>query len=203
MIKALLYKDLINLKKYARIMLLLGVVVSFIFKGQGSSLILLIYASSLLLTSMMQDETEHFWRRAISDKGRSRALIGEKYILLAILLSATTVIGIALETIISLVFGMEMNAAEMVAEILGGLALAVFSSSFSIPLTIKFGTEKARLITLFCYMVPVVLAIWFMPQLEGFSLTVTAVAVITALLIVALVVSSYIISLRLFGEKDY
>ena len=39
MIKALLYKDFNALKRYARIMLVVAVVCSFIFKEEGSSLI--------------------------------------------------------------------------------------------------------------------------------------------------------------------
>ena len=85
MIKALLYKDFNALKRYARIMLVVAVVCSFLFREEGSSLIVMIYSASLMLTTMAIDEREHFLRRAISDSGRNKAIVGEKYILLFIL----------------------------------------------------------------------------------------------------------------------
>ena len=88
MIKALLYKDFNALKRYAKIMLVVAVVCSFLFKDEGSSLIVMIYAASLLLTTMAIDEREHFLRRAISDSGRNKAIVGEKYILLFLLVMA-------------------------------------------------------------------------------------------------------------------
>ena len=82
MIKALLYKDFNALKRYAKIMLVVAVVCSFLFKDERTSLIVMIYAASLMLTTMAIDEREHFLRRAISDSGRNKAIVGEKYILL-------------------------------------------------------------------------------------------------------------------------
>ena len=72
-------------------------VCSFLFKDEGSSLIVMIYAASLLLTTMAIDEREHFLRRAISDSGRNKAIVGEKYILLFLFVMVVVVILLILE----------------------------------------------------------------------------------------------------------
>ena len=104
MIKALLYKDFNALKRYAKIMLVVAVVCSFLFKDEGSSLIVMIYAASLLLTTMAIDEREHFLRRAISDSGRNKAIVGEKYILLFLLVMAAVVISLILEVAMAIIY---------------------------------------------------------------------------------------------------
>ena len=55
MIKALLFKDINALKRYARLLLVMAVVCSFLFKDQGSALIVMIYSASLMLTTMAID----------------------------------------------------------------------------------------------------------------------------------------------------
>ena len=139
MIKALLYKDFNALKRYARIMLVVAVVCSFIFKEQGSSLIVMIYSASLLLTTMAIDEREHFLRRAISDSGRNKAIVGEKYILLFILVMAAVVISIILEMVMAVIYKRSIEWRSMIIIMLSGFALTSFSGGTTIPLTLKYG----------------------------------------------------------------
>ena len=94
MIKALLFKDINALKRYARLLLVMAVVCSFLFKDQGSALIVMIYSASLMLTTMAIDEREHFLRRAISDSGRKKEIVGEKYILLLMLVGIAGVLSL-------------------------------------------------------------------------------------------------------------
>lgn len=202
MIKALLYKDFNALKRYARIMLVVAVVCSFLFREEGSSLIVMIYSASLMLTTMAIDEREHFLRRAISDSGRNKAIVGEKYILLFILVMTAAIISIALEIVLSVVYKMQILWENLSFLILAGIALTSFSGGTTIPLTLKYGAEKARIILLLCYMVPAILTMWLLP-----SINITLMPIIIALILVAfsliIYLTSFFVSLKILEKKDF
>lgn len=202
MIKALLYKDFNALKRYARIMLVVAVVCSFLFREEGSSLIVMIYSASLMLTTMAIDEREHFLRRAISDSGRNKAIVGEKYILLFILVMTAAIISIALEIVLSVVYKRQILWENLSFLILAGIALTSFSGGTTIPLTLKYGAEKARIILLLCYMVPAMLTMWLLP-----SINTTLMPIIIALILVAfsliIYLTSFFVSLKILEKKDF
>lgn len=202
MIKALLYKDFNALKRYARIMLVVAVVCSFLFREEGSSLIVMIYSASLMLTTMAIDEREHFLRRAISDSGRNKAIVGEKYILLFILVMTAAIISIALEIVLSVVYKRQILWENLSFLILAGIALTSFSGGTTIPLTLKYGAEKARIILLLCYMVPAMLTMWLLP-----SINITLMPIIIALILVAfsliIYLTSFFVSLKILEKKDF
>ena len=202
MIKALLYKDFNALKRYARIMLVVAVVCSFIFKEQGSSLIVMIYSASLLLTTMAIDEREHFLRRAISDSGRNKAIVGEKYILLFILVMAAVVISIILEMVMAVIYKRSIEWGSMIIIILSGFALTSFSGGTTIPLTLKYGAEKARLILLLCYMVPAILMMWLLPSVN-ITLSTFTLSIVIIIFSLLLYLISFFVSVKILEKKDF
>lgn len=202
MIKALLYKDFNALKRYARIMLVVAVVCSFIFKEQGSSLIVMIYSASLLLTTMAIDEREHFLRRAISDSGRNKAIVGEKYILLFILVMAAVVISIILEMVMAVIYKRSIEWGSMIIIMLSGFALTSFSGGTTIPLTIKYGAEKARIILLLCYMVPAILMMWLLPSVN-ITLSTFTLSIVIIIFSLLLYLLSFFVSVKILEKKDF
>ena len=202
MIKALLYKDFNALKRYARIMLVVAVVCSFIFKEQGSSLIVMIYSASLLLTTMAIDEREHFLRRAISDSGRNKAIVGEKYILLFILVMAAVVISIILEMVMAVIYKRSIEWGSMIIIMLSGFALTSFSGGTTIPLTIKYGAEKARIILLLCYMVPAILMMWLLPSVN-ITLSTFTLSIVIIIFSLLLYLFSFFVSVKILEKKDF
>ena len=202
MIKALLYKDFNALKRYARIMLVVAVVCSFIFKEQGSSLIVMIYSASLLLTTMAIDEREHFLRRAISDSGRNKAIVGEKYILLFILVMAAVVISIILEMVMAVIYKRSIEWGSMINIMLSGFALTSFSGGTTIPLTLKYGAEKARIILLLCYMVPAILMMWLLPSVN-ITLSTFTLSIVIIIFSLLLYLFSFFVSVKIFEKKDF
>ena len=202
MIKALLYKDFNALKRYARIMLVVAVVCSFIFKEQGSSLIVMIYSASLLLTTMAIDEREHFLRRAISDSGRNKAIVGEKYILLFILVMAAVVISIILEMVMVVIYKRSIEWGSMIIIMLSGFALTSFSGGTTIPLTIKYGAEKARIILLLCYMVPAILMMWLLPSVN-ITLSTFTLSIVIIIFSLLLYLLSFFVSVKILEKKDF
>lgn len=202
MIKALLYKDFNALKRYARIMLVVAVVCSFIFKEQGSSLIVMIYSASLLLTTMAIDEREHFLRRAISDSGRNKAIVGEKYILLFILVMAAVVISIILEIVMAIIYKRSIEWGSMIIIMLSGFALTSFSGGTTIPLTLKYGAEKARIILLLCYMVPAILMMWLLPSVN-IALSTFTLSIVIIIFSLLLYLFSFFVSVKIFEKKDF
>ena len=202
MIKALLYKDFNALKRYARIMLVVAVVCSFIFKEQGSSLIVMIYSASLLLTTMAIDEREHFLRRAISDSGRNKAIVGEKYILLFILVMAAVVISIILEMVMAVIYKRSIEWGSMIIIMLSGFALTSFSGGTTIPLTLRYGAEKARIILLLCYMVPAILMMWLLPSVN-ITLSTFTLSIVIIIFSLLLYLLSFFVSVRILEKKDF
>ena len=202
MIKALLYKDFNALKRYARIMLVVAVVCSFIFKEQGSSLIVMIYSASLLLTTMAIDEREHFLRRAISDSGRNKAIVGEKYILLFILVMAAVVISFILEMVMAVIYKRSIEWGSMIIIMLSGFALTSFSGGTTIPLTLKYGAEKARIILLLCYMVPAILMMWLLPSVN-ITLSTFTLSIVIIIFSLLLYLFSFFVSVKIFEKKDF
>ena len=202
MIKALLYKDFNALKRYARIMLIVAVVCSFIFKEQGSSLIVMIYSASLLLTTMAIDEREHFLRRAISDSGRNKAIVGEKYILLFILVMAAVVISIILEMVMAVIYKRSIEWGSMIIIMLSGFALTSFSGGTTIPLTLRYGAEKARIILLLCYMVPAILMMWLLPSVN-ITLSTFTLSIVIIIFSLLLYLLSFFVSVKILEKKDF
>ena len=202
MIKALLFKDINALKRYARLLLVMAVVCSFLFKDQGSALIVMIYSASLMLTTMAIDEREHFLRRAISDSGRKKEIVGEKYILLLMLVGIAGVLSVILEYIMALFYHRPLAWDGVAMEILTGFAITSFSGSTTIPLTLKFGSEKARIILLLCYMVPAVFVIWLFSSID-ITLSLPLIIIAAVLFSVLCYIVSFLISLRLLAKKDF
>ena len=202
MIKALLFKDINALKRYARLLLVMAVVCSFLFKDQGSALIVMIYSASLMLTTMAIDEREHFLRRAISDSGRKKEIVGEKYILLLMLVGIAGVLSVILEYIMALFYHRPLAWDGVAMEILTGFAITSFSGSMTIPLTLKFGSEKARIILLLCYMVPAVFVIWLFSSID-ITLSLPLIIIAAILFSVLCNIVSFLISLRLLAKKDF
>ena len=202
MIKALLFKDINALKRYARLLLVMAVVCSFLFKDQGSALIVMIYSASLMLTTMAIDEREHFLRRAISDSGREKEIVGEHYILLLLLGGIAGVLSVILEYIMALFYHRPLALDGVAMEILTGFAITSFSGSTTIPLTLKFGSEKARIILLLCYMVPAVFVIWLFSSID-ITLSLPLIIFATVLFSVLCNIVSFLISLRLLAKKDF
>ena len=202
MIKALLFKDINALKRYARLLLVMAVVCSFLFKDQGSALIVMIYSASLMLTTMAIDEREHFLRRAISDSGRKKEIVGEKYILLLMLVGIAGVLSLILEYIMAFFYHRPLAWDGVAMEILTGFAITSFSGSTTIPLTLKFGSEKARIILLLCYMVPAVFVIWLFSSID-ITLSLPLIIIATVLFSVLCNIVSFLISLRLLAKKDF
>ena len=202
MIKALLFKDINALKRYARLLLVMAVVCSFLFKDQGSALIVMIYSASLMLTTMAIDEREHFLRRAISDSGRKKEIVGEKYILLLMLGGLAGGLSVLLAYIMALFYHRPLAWDGVAMEILTGFAITSFSGSTTIPLTLKFGSEKARIILLLCYMVPAVFVIWLFSSID-ITLSLPLIIIAAVLFSALCNIVSFLISLRLLAKKDF
>ena len=85
---------------------------------------------------------------------------------------------------------------------LSGFALTSFSGGTTIPLTLKFGSEKARIILLLCYMVPAVLLMWLLPNLD-ITLSTALVSILIIVFSIFMYLVSFFISLKILAKKDF
>ena len=202
MTKALFYKDIVAIKKYAAMMLLLGVVCTLLLRSSGSSLIIMVYASSLLMTTLAIDERDFFYRRAVSDKGNRKAIVVEKYILLLILLIVSGVMALIMEMVLSRLYGTETNGIVIATTVLTGLALSSFAGGVTIPMTLKFGAEKARILIIVCYLLPAIAVMWAQEKLSAIELSVPLLMVMLIVFSVSVLTVSAFVSIRIFQSKD-
>lgn len=113
------------------------------------------------------------------------------------------VLSVVLEGILSVVMKREFIISEVVEIVALGFALTSFSGGTTIPLTIKYGSEKARLILLSCYMIPAVAIMWLLPNINPEMLN--PYILIPALIFFSLLFLSLscLLSLAIFKKKDF
>lgn len=199
--KALLIKDLLILKGQAKsLLLVLAVwfVISFI-NGSGLFFMVLsiIYGMLLPLTTLSIDEKSGVERYMMSAPVTRAELALSRYVLGVIGIAALSALGVAA----SLVIG------DGLREALGGAAacfsIAALLLGVTLPLVYKFGTEKARVISIVVYMVTF-LAVGFIASRLGIELDeLTGVFFALPLLGLAGLAASVAVSLGIYKKREF
>ena len=157
--KGLLIKEYNQLKttlKAQVFSMILFVALGFVMKNMAyMGMLVMILASNLAVNSMSQDAASSWNRYALTLPVTRSDLISVKFIFLYIL----QVLGILLIMLIAVPFSvvLKMSLSEniLVGAVCGIVTL--FCSSLNILMCTKFGVEKARLIMMLTYVVPLLL----------------------------------------------
>ena len=199
--KALLVKDLLTLKGQAKSLLLVLAVWFIISFVNGSGLFFtslsVIYGMLLPLTTLSIDEKSRVERYMMSMPVTRAELALSRYALGILGLLALDVLGVGA----CLVIG------DSLEEALGASAacfcLAVLLLGVTLPLVYKFGTDKARIISIVIYMVTF-LAVGFIASRFGIELDeLSGAFFLLPLLSLIVLAASVAVSLGIYKKKEF
>ncbi|MEG2597114.1 MAG: ABC-2 transporter permease [Oscillospiraceae bacterium] len=219
--KGLLKKDFFLISKYMRFLLIYLVLFSAIFAISSKSVsgglrsamtVISILLPMYTVTTLSMDETSKWNSMAISFPVTRRQIIGSKYLLALIMLGIGAVLGMVCSGLIVLIGGNNGPSLGENLMISGGLILyniAMLSVLF--PLIYKFGTEKSRIMMLGVYLVPMIffLIIFNMFKKVGFPKlalvpeSIGGIVVGVIVLMAAVFMVSFLISVRIFTKKEF
>ena len=208
----LILKDLLNLKRNLKTLLLMLVVFAVIFVPQGTSsaftAMLVFVSSTLVVTTMSYDDLAKWDRYALTMPVTRRDMVRAKYAVLLILAG----IGAAVGAIVELAAGMLLHSAprpqEMLLSILAVLSISLLLSAVILPLLYHFGVEKARIMMMLVLLLPLLLILGsqYLFELTGLPMpperTVTAVLAVLPLAAVLGLALSYHVSVHIYRKKD-
>ncbi len=199
--KALLIKDLLTLKGQAKSLLLVLAVWFIISYINGSGLFFtalsVIYGMLLPLTTLSVDEKSRVERYMMSAPVTRAELALSRYALGILGLLTLGVLGI----------GASLAIGDSLEEALGASAacfcLAVLLLGVTLPLVYKFGTDKARIISIVIYMVTF-LAVGFIARRFGIELDDLGGAFfLLPLLSLTVLAASVAVSLGIYKKKEF
>lgn len=201
--KALLLKDFLTLSRYLR-MALLFVVIFACIPGGSMAAYALVFAAMIPITALAYDEQSKWPRLAAMMPYTTRQLVASKYVLGYIMLGGAILLSVVSMVVTTLVRGDVLDPASLsmlfILACAASLILAVI-----MPLILRFGVEKGRLVMLVG--VAVIVGITFvlgeddglMTAMDASLVTVTAVFLAVCVAVNAL---SIPLSVRIYSRKN-
>lgn len=216
--KGLIIKDLINMKKNFRFLsafALIYVVMSFTMESPGyfSSMFTLIFAM-LTLSSYSLDEMAKWDGYALTMPISKDNMVQGKYLFMIMLTTA----GFVFNTAVVMLMNIIMKAEKVTSGIGGGAlgaAIVILFYSISIPFITKFGVEKSRFIIIAIYMLPFLAGLGIFKLLREHypeppkelvrmaSLLMDYIYLIVPVVILASLLISYQISIKIYHKKEF
>lgn len=206
--KGLIIKEFLGLRRYFRILAVLMVLYIFMAFGMTSVSIFAAINAILVmicsLNSFSYDSYNH-WNEFAMSLPLSRAdLVKSKYLFILLLCAFGTAVTLILSLIVGLIIHLPMQ--EIFIAILCSALTALFLGALTTPFIYKFGVEKARYILIIIVMIPTLVFVSFGSYLPTLHLpsaqTLTLLAWCSPVFVLAFVFLSYLISKRIFMNKD-
>lgn len=206
--KGLILKDLINLSKYTKTVLL--VMLFFVVMGSLNSNtgflsgVIIIYLSMLSVTSFSYDYTAKWDTYALSMPVTRKNIVISKYILSLLLALTGFIVSTAAGFCVCAVKRTEIIVTEQILTPYIILIIGIAAICILLPLIYKFGVEKSRIMAIVVFALPTFLVLFLsrmnipMPSEAQLMLLLQLSPVIAAVLIVV----SLNISYRIYMKKD-
>lgn len=208
--KGLLYKDLISLRGNLKVMGILIFMFCIIFISQGNSVvygITILMLAMMVVTSMALDDQAKWNEYALTMPVTRKEIVLSKYLSALFLVLGGTVISIIIALLSSFFIKTELGLLETLGSIGLIALLALIFISVMIPLTYKFGTEKARLLIIAVGLIPtgivLILGKYFNISINISETNFWIIAMFILVGSLLLIVGSYFISLRIFYNKEF
>lgn len=208
----LIKKDLLVIKANIKVLLVvLLALLSITFQGnEENGLFIIPYIGVLMFVSTFSYDEFNNWNSYVSTlpNGRRRA-VGAKYIATIILVLILSVISVIATMGISYIKSDSVNVSEFLMPLAGTIFGTSLIVSILYPITIKFGALNGRIIIFvvvigMTLIVGAIAKIADMNNLVGFINSVEDYGVVFAVLISALLlVISYLISQKIFRNKEF
>lgn len=211
----LILKDVFNLKKYVK-QISLSVVVFGIFAVQLKNPtyligMMLMMCSMLVITSMSYDESTKWDKYALTMPILKKDIVLSKYILLVCLVAAGTVFSGIISMIMSEI--MQIQEPKEIMLICGAVALVMLLIfSVLMPLLLKYGVEKARILIFAIVGLPVLAITAFVKLMQRLNIPKPDEAQLEKLseilpyafpvIVLAVLFLSYNLSVRIYSNKE-
>ncbi|SDO24952.1 ABC-2 family transporter protein [Eubacterium maltosivorans] len=206
--KGLIIKEFLGMRRYFRILAVLMVLYIFMAFGMASTSIFsgvnAILVMICALSSFNYDSYNH-WDEFAMTLPLSRAdLVKSKYLFILLLCAFGTVITLALSLVIGRMIHVSIE--EILIGTLCSALVALFLGALATPIIYKFGVEKARYVLMIVVLIPTLIFISFssyLPALRPLSAqTLTLLAWCSPVFVLAFGLLSYVVSRRIFMNKD-
>lgn len=214
---ALLEKDirLILLRKSTLVIfIVIGVAFTWGFSNTFSGAYLTMLGTLLALSTLSYDDSDNCMEFLFTLPCTKRQYVTEKYLFVYGFSFIAGLIGMVIVIISNLVNGLPVNG-TVIAEVLASvLPILVVTGGLMIPLQMKFGPEKSRIVLL-AIIGAVFLAGYLISKasdgVSGIMNIINAIdsmngltiAAVTALALIIITAVSYIISTRIMNNKEY
>lgn len=212
--KSLILKDLYNIWHNAKTMLFILILFTVAFKPMygvtGYIVVCGVLCSMMIITTFSFDNISSWTRYAMVMPVSRKDLVLGKFIVLIIFCTFGALFGTVGSFITELIFkkGVTVSVTEEVLiSALSSWAIALVFGSISIPLTFKFGTEKARLLLFVSFFVPAAICVGIYQLLitAGVQMTDSVISILLLCSPAAALLwcfAMYEISYRIFKKKE-
>lgn len=200
----LILKDLLNLKKQAKVYLILVIFyfVLAIFNENSSmfSSMMTMIAVMIPLTAMSYDERSKWDRYALTMPISRKVIVASRYLLGMIFIAAAFVLSV----LVNMVFS-KMYSIESILISLASLSAGITVMSVIFPLLFKYGVEKGRILMMLVLFTPI--AILMMVSKLGLSMpdeeTIKSFIFLSPIIALMLLLVSIYISLSIYRKKEF
>lgn len=203
----ILYKDLMNLRRYLRQLVLVFAVLLVIFSFSDSNYgFISAYAVMLsmmtVISSLAYDEQAHWDKYAMTMPLSRKTLVGSKYLLGLVVALAGSVI--ALVVIVGGALFANQNLLEGLSVVASCLCVALIMLAILLPFIYKLGVEKARMMMLAIFLLPTLAVLGASRlglQMPGDSFWL-GVAIALPIVTIAGYFISFLVSVHIFNKKE-
>ena len=200
----LILKDLINLKKQARVYLIL--VLFYLVLGIANessdmfSTMMIVVSAIIPITAMSYDERSKWDRYALTMPLSRKSMVASKYILGLIFLVASFILSMLFNSFFS-----NISLMENVMTCLATLSIGMVIMSVIFPLIFKFGVEKGRIFMMIVLFAPTALLLLLskleisMPDEE----TIKSLLYLSPIVAAVIFIASIYISMSIYNKKEF
>lgn len=206
--KSLIIKDLYNIGHNAKSMLFILLFFTVVFlptTGLESYVaVCSLLCSMMIITTFSFDDSSHWTRFAMVMPISRKDLIVSKFFVLLIFSTVGMLFGVLIGTAGTVILHKEaIDVISLVTAALIGLAVSEVYGSMTIPLVLKFGAEKGRMLLLVSCIIPTAVVFGIYKLLNFLNIVITEQ--LLWLLPVAVIVWNYLmyrISYSVFSRKE-
>ena len=141
--KALILKDIYVLWKQMRVFMLVILLMAMV-NNTFNAIFLVIWCSMLPYTAMAYDEQSHWDHLAAMMPYRKRDIVLSKYVLGWLCIGVISLFCLVMQTVI----GFWSGKTTTIPTLLVGIAVAILSLDLTLPMILRFGVERGRMIFL-------------------------------------------------------
>ncbi|MCC0699732.1 ABC-2 transporter permease [Clostridioides sp. ZZV15-6383] len=210
--KGLILKDLLNLKGNVKFILLFIIMFGFMSSlGDGNVNnfigVIIVLCTTMIVSTFSYDDLNKWDSYVLTMPIKRNDIVLSKYLTMLIF----SFIGVLVSLIVSIIIGYFKNTLVLSETLLINaltLSVSICFGSLILPLIYKFGTERARLLMILCFLVPTLALLVFKSILENISSPISIEIIFNTLtyslpfIATFLFVVSYFISSKIYSKKE-